>query len=79
MLRSTPSGRFGFVCGSSPLAIRSVQSAKYLKGAPPRLPASWVTICSPAWPDWMRRIHASSWFANLPSDSWNVRVEIWPS
>ena len=30
-----PSGRFGVACGSSPLAIRSVQSPKYLNGAPP--------------------------------------------
>ena len=29
MLRSTPWGRGGLVWGSSPLAMRSVQSAKY--------------------------------------------------
>src|SRR3989441_4509212 len=30
MLRSTPWGRIGLLCGSSPLAMRSVQSPKYL-------------------------------------------------
>ena len=40
MLRSTPCGRGGLACGSSPLAMRSVQSPKYLNGAPPSWPAS---------------------------------------
>ena len=33
MLRSTPCGRGGLRWGSSPLAMRSVQSPKYLNGA----------------------------------------------
>ena len=37
MLRSTPCGRVGLLFGSSPLATRSVQSAKYLIGEPAEL------------------------------------------
>ena len=36
MLRSTPCGRGGLLFGSSPLAMRSVQSPRYLNGAPPK-------------------------------------------
>src|ERR1700694_4926528 len=50
ILRSTPCGRGGLSLGSSPLAIRSVHSPKYLNGAPPKLPAIWLVICSPDWP-----------------------------
>src|SRR5712664_1163748 len=39
-LRSAPCGRGGLAFGSSPLAMRSVQSPRYLNGAPPKLPAS---------------------------------------
>src|SRR3981189_609551 len=56
-LRSTPAGRCGFCLGSSPFAMRSVQSPKYLKGTPPSWPASRLIIISPAWPDETRRIH----------------------
>ena len=35
MLRSTPCGRGGLLLGSSPLAMRSVQSPKYWYGTPP--------------------------------------------
>src|SRR5215469_4651432 len=59
-LRSAPCGRGGDACGSSPLATRSVQSAKYLNGAPPSCPASGLTMKGADWPDWTRRIHASS-------------------
>src|SRR6202021_3541445 len=59
-LRSTPCGRGGLSAGSSPLAMRSVQSPKYLNGTPPQVPAIWLTIISPAWPDWMRRAQASA-------------------
>src|SRR5258706_14461819 len=51
ILRSTPCGRGGLALGSSPLATRSVQSPRYLKGAPPKFPASWLVICSPDCPD----------------------------
>jgi hypothetical protein len=34
-LRSTPRGRCGCACGSSPFATRSVQSARYFGGTPP--------------------------------------------
>src|SRR5262245_35341112 len=48
MLRSTPCGRGGLANGSSPLAIRSVQSPKYLNGAPPSSPAAILIMFSPA-------------------------------
>src|SRR5690348_5521320 len=47
-LRSTPAGRGGLLFGSSPLATRSVQSPKYLYGAPPNWPAMRLVIISPA-------------------------------
>src|SRR5260370_5305944 len=47
------------ICGSSPLAMRSVQSAKYLNGAPPNCPASGFTMNGADWPDWTRRIQRS--------------------
>jgi hypothetical protein len=78
-LRSTPEGRAGGVCGSSPLAIRSVQSPKKRKGAPPSSPASWFVICSPDWPDWTRRIQASAPVSKEPNAWGIVRVEAWPS
>src|SRR6478735_10837725 len=77
-LRSTPEGRCGLFFGSSPLATRSVQSPKYLYGAPPNWPAMRLVIISPDWPDWMRRIHASS-PESLPNCAGIVRVDSWPS
>ncbi len=56
MLRSTPVGRGGLAFGSSPLATRSVQSPKYLYGAPPNWPAMRFVIISPDWPEVMRRM-----------------------
>ena len=79
MLRSTPCGRVGLCFGSSPLAMRSVQSAKYLNGTPPNCPASWLIICSPDWPDWTRRIQASSSDLNSPNAGGIVRVDSCPS
>src|SRR5436190_10709705 len=79
MLRSTPAGRGGLLFGSSPLATRSVQSPKYLYGAPPNWPAIRLVIISPDWPAWMRRIHASAPLSNLPNCAGTVRVASWPS
>src|SRR3974390_437141 len=59
-LRSMPCGRDGFFFGSSPLAMRSVQSPKYLYGTPPNWPARRLVIISPACPACVRRIQASS-------------------
>src|SRR5262249_7659178 len=72
--RSTPCGRGGLSFGSSPLAMRSVQSPRYLKGTPPNVPASWLIIISPACPDCTRRIHASSPVLNGPNCAGIVRV-----
>src|SRR3984957_14133364 len=77
-LRSTPCGRGGFSAGSSPLATRSVQSPRYLNGAPPQLPASWLVIASPAWPDCTRRIHASAPESKWPNCAGIVRVAARP-
>src|SRR5439155_13646760 len=79
MLRSTPCGRVGFVCGSSPFATRSVQSAKYLNGALPSAWASGPIMNGAACPDVTRRIHAASDDGKSPSDLGIVRVESWPS
>src|SRR5579884_2989890 len=78
-LRSTPLGRGGLSFGSSPLAIRSVHSPKYLYGTPPNCPARRLVIISPAWPDCVRRIHASSPLAKLPNCAGMVRVDSCPS
>src|SRR5215813_10710617 len=82
MFRSTPCGRDGVACGSSPFAMRSVQSAKYLIGAAPISFTSVLNIDSPDCPDWMRRNQPSSAFANLSYGygtlAGNVRVESWP-
>src|SRR6516162_11754281 len=51
-----PFGRGGLLLGSSPLAIRSVQSPKYLNGTLPSSPARRLTIHSPVCPDETRRI-----------------------
>jgi len=79
MLRSTPWGRIGLLCGSSPLAMRSVQSPKYLNGTPPRTPVSGFSISGAACPDCTRRIHAFSDDSNWPSAAGMVRVDSWPS
>src|SRR5262245_41864555 len=79
MLRSTPWGRAGLLCGSSPRATRSVQSANYLNGALPSGQVSGFSMKFPACPDWTRRIQAASDDANSPRDAGMVRVESWPS
>jgi hypothetical protein len=78
-LRSTPWGRSGVAAGSSPAAMRSVQSAKRAsaRGAPsrPRL----VVICVIAWPETTRRLQASTEESNWPSSFGIVRVALLPS
>src|SRR5689334_3510468 len=78
-LRSSPSDRGGFVFGSSPLAIRSVQSPKYLYATPPNWPAIRLGIISPDWPERMRRCQASAPESNFPKAAGIVRVASWPS
>src|SRR6185437_783488 len=79
ILRSRPCGRGGVLFGNSPLATRSVQSPKYLYGAPPNWPARRFVIISPAWPDCVRRIQASSPEAKWPNCAGTVRVASCPS
>jgi hypothetical protein len=78
-LRSTPCGRAGRDVGSSPAAIRSVQSAKSavarLGSSRPRL----FNICVMACPDTTRRAHASVEEENWPSSLGIVRVALLPS
>ena len=59
--------------------MRSVQSAKYLNGAPPNWPASGFTMNGADWPDWMRRIQASSLVFSSEKAAGIVRVDSWPS
>src|ERR1700694_337803 len=66
-LRSMPEGRDGLAKGSSPLAMRSVQSPK-LESA--RAEAKSPRLCTmriPGWPDWIRPSQASAEVLNLPS------------
>src|SRR5262245_62576036 len=78
MLRSTPCGRDGLFLGNSPLATRSVQSAKYLIGEPASWPARMFTMSAPDCPACVRRTQASAWFAYSPSPFGKVRVDSWP-
>src|SRR3954467_13079983 len=71
-LRSTPVGRGGLCFGNSPLAIRSVQSPKYLKGTPPSSPARRLTMRSPLGPEATRRAHASAPDSNSPTAAGTV-------
>ena len=66
--------------GSSPAAIRSVQSANSVKSALRVEPGRWLlAICVMACPDWMRRSHASAEDLNSPSSFGIVRVALLPS
>jgi hypothetical protein len=75
--RSAPCGRGG-AGGSSPAAMRSVQSANMAsaRGAPNT--ASSLAMSPPAWPDWMRRIHASREDLKTPSSVGISRVALFP-
>jgi hypothetical protein len=74
-----PTGRFGFAKGSSPLATRSVQLPKFCNArAVSKLPIP-LTISGLAWPDWMRRSHASALVLKWPSAAGSVRVDLSPS
>jgi hypothetical protein len=78
MLRSAPCGRAGFAAGSSPAAIRSVQSANSLSArGTSRRPMAFA-ICTCACPDMMRRAQASSGFMSAKSFG-IVRVALLPS
>ena len=54
-LRSMPCGRVGCANGSSPAAIRSVQSPNSLNASGTSSRPITVVICVKACPDWMRR------------------------
>src|SRR5580692_7844908 len=73
-LRSRPCGRGGFVAGSSPLAIRSVQSPSIAapRNVPKRSMVSTMSLL--AGPDWMRLNHASAPDLKSPSMGERVRV-----
>src|SRR5687768_13140419 len=77
-LRSIPCGRLGFD-GSSPLAIRSVQSAIIFNMCSSPSAEAEETICPPACPDCNLRSHASVELLNFPSEGWNSRVPLLPS
>ena len=77
--RSRPWGRGGASAGYSPLAIRSVQSAKSSKDRGPIWLLSVAYMPPPAWPDWTRRRHASTDDVPLNmSGTWRVALlPIW--
>jgi hypothetical protein len=79
MLRSTPCGRGGCVAGNSPPAMRSVQSANRLSARLVSSRPMLLTMLVIAWPDWMRRSHASIELSKCPSSLGMVRVALSPS
>src|SRR5262249_18891656 len=79
MLRSIPCGRDGVAAGNSPAAIRSVQSPNNplaLFGPSSLMRLSMVVM---AWPDTMRRAHASAGEVKWPNSLGIVRVALLPS
>ena len=76
-LRSIPRGRGG-AGGTSPFAMRSVQSANIVRARGPS-PLMLPIMLPPAWPDCRRRSHASRDELNLPSEGGNSRVALLPS
>src|SRR5262245_11553893 len=78
MLRSTPCGRGGLFLGNSPLATRSVQSAKYLIGEPASWPARMLTMSATDCPACVRFTQASEWLANSPRPGGDVAVDNCP-
>ena len=78
MLRSAPCGRDGLAPGSSPAAMRSVQSANSLKARCVSSRPMLLTIWVMAWPDWMRRSQASTDDLNSPSSFGIVRIALLP-
>jgi hypothetical protein len=77
-LRSTPCGRVGLEAGSSPAAIRSVQSANIFNARLLPMRPSAVAICVSACPDWMRRCQASSDDLKSPSSFGIARMALLP-
>ncbi len=78
MFRSKPDGRGG-AGGSSPAAMRSVQSANSATVRCVPMKLNIFTMSAPACPDWMRRSHASLLLANVPSSFGISRVALSPS
>ena len=79
MLRSTPCGRSGRSAGTSPAATRSVQSANCLSMRSVSAREIALTIDIIAWPEVMRRAHASCEDLKWPSAFGTVRVAAVPS
>ena len=77
-LRSMPCGRCGCAKGSSPAAMRSVQSAHSASPRSGPTRAAALIICVIAWPEAMRRAHASVDFICAKSFGM-VRVPLVPS
>ena len=77
-LRSIPCGRGG-AGGNSPAAMRSVQSPNIASARSRPSALRPPLICAPAWPDWMRRSHASIELWNVPSSFGISRVPFVPS
>ncbi len=78
-LRSIPCGRSGRAKGSSPAAMRSVQSAKSESAFLGPSRDSVSAMFAIAWPDWTRRSHASVESLNSPSSGESRRTPLEPS
>src|SRR6266850_7421758 len=78
-LRSTPCGRDGFVAGSSPAAIRSVQSENNANARLGSTSLRLRLLTSLACPERTRRCHASSEDLNSPNSFGITRVALLPS
>ena len=77
-LRSRPCGRGGAAAGSSPPAMRSVQSAHIASARCRPTCVKRALMPPPAWPDWMRRSHAAREVSNVPRFSGISRVALLP-
>src|SRR6266480_4907908 len=78
MFRSTPWGRDGFDLGSSPAAIRSVQSAYNCNARPASNLAIGSIMLVLACPDCMRRVHASDDGFRWANSLGTVRLDFSP-
>ena len=78
-LRSRPCGRDGLKAGNSPAAIRSVQSANNSRERERPIRLMFLTIYLIAWPDSIRRCHASTEESKSPNSLGISRVALLPS
>src|SRR5207237_4551477 len=77
-LRSTPWGRGGFSAGSSPAAMRSVQSANSANAFGPNWPRVRAMLAL-AWPACTRWVHAWTELVDEPHSFSSVRMPLEPS